>query len=540
MRTSSSEWSSKKSNCKWIIITGGVLSGLGKGIVSASIGRLLNTAAKVVPIKCDGYLNVDPGTINPYEHGEVFVLEDGGEVDMDFGHYERFMNINAKFSWNLTSGKIFKSVIDRERKGDFLGKTVQMIPQVTDEIKQTFKKIALEENADVVIIEIGGTVGDIENMLFLEAVRQMRVDVGRENIMYVHLSLVPEANGEQKTKPTQQSIKILQGIGIQPDIIVGRSAQKLTDKSKERIALFCNVEKKEVISDPDSSTIYEIPVIFEEEGLLNLINDKFDIGAKQDMKNWRAIVEKIKASKKEATIAVCGKYTDLHDAYASIIEALKHAGARLGVLPKIAWIETTEIEKGKKSVSDALSGVDGIIVPGGWGARGTEGKMQVIKFARENNIPFLGLCYGLQLALIEFARNVCGLDRANSMEIDKDTKHPVVKILPGQNLNKMGGTSRLGAYEADILKGSRVEKIYGSLKVSERHRHRYEVNPEYHDCFKKNGMVLSGTSENGKLVEFIELPNHKFFVATQAHPEFKSRLEKPAPMFLEFLRASST
>ncbi|MBU4246509.1 MAG: CTP synthase (glutamine hydrolyzing), partial [Nanoarchaeota archaeon] len=343
MRTSSSEWSSKKSNCKWIIITGGVLSGLGKGIVSASIGRLLNTAAKVVPIKCDGYLNVDPGTINPYEHGEVFVLEDGGEVDMDFGHYERFMNINAKFSWNLTSGKIFKSVIDRERKGDFLGKTVQMIPQVTDEIKQTFKKIALEENADVVIIEIGGTVGDIENMLFLEAVRQMRVDVGRENIMYVHLSLVPEANGEQKTKPTQQSIKILQGIGIQPDIIVGRSAQKLTDKSKERIALFCNVEKKEVISDPDSSTIYEIPVIFEEEGLLNLINDKFDIGAKQDMKNWRAIVEKIKASKKEATIAVCGKYTDLHDAYASIIEALKHAGARLGVLPKIAWIETTEI-----------------------------------------------------------------------------------------------------------------------------------------------------------------------------------------------------
>jgi len=534
MRTSSSEGSSKT---KWIVITGGVLSGLGKGIVSASIGRLLNTTSKVVPIKCDGYLNVDPGTINPYEHGEVFVLEDGGEVDMDFGHYERFMNINAKFSWNLTSGKIFKSVIDRERKGDFLGKTVQMIPQVTDEIKQRFKKIASEEDADVVIIEIGGTVGDIENMLFLEAVRQMRVDVGRENIMYVHLSLIPEANGEQKTKPTQQSVKILQGIGIQPDIIVGRSTSKLTDKSKERIALFCNVEKKEVISDPDSATIYEVPVIFEEEGLLNLINDRFDIGAKRDMANWRAIVEKIKASKKEARIAICGKYTELHDAYASIIEASKHAGAALGVTPIISWIETTEIESGKKSVADALKGIDGIIVPGGWGARGTEGKMQLIKYARENNIPFLGLCYGLQLALIEFSRNVCGLDGANSMEINPDTKHAVVKILPGQNLNKMGGTSRLGAYEADIVKGSRVEKIYGSLKVTERHRHRYEVNPEYHECLRKNGLVISGTSENGKLAEFIELPKHKFFIATQAHPEFKSRLERPAPLFLEFLKS---
>ncbi len=527
--------------CKWIIITGGVLSGLGKGIVSASIGRLLNTNAKVVPIKCDGYLNVDPGTINPYEHGEVFVLEDGGEVDMDFGHYERFMNINAKFSWNLTSGKIFKSVIDRERKGDFLGKTVQMIPQVTDEIKQRFRKIALEEKADVALIEIGGTVGDIETMLFLEAVRQMRVDVGRDNIMYVHLSLIPEVGGgEQKTKPTQQSVKILQGIGIQPDVIIGRSQSKLTEKSKERIALFCNVEKKEVISDPDSSTIYEVPVIFEEEGLLNLINDKFGLGAKEDMKIWRAIVEKIKSSKKGARIAVCGKYTELHDAYASIIEALKHAGAALGVSPRISWIETTEIESGKKSVADALNGVDGIIVPGGWGARGTLGKIEVIKFARENNVPFLGLCFGLQLALIEFARNICGLDGANSAEIDANTKHAVVKILPGQNLNNMGGTSRLGAYEADILKGSRVEAIYnGASKVSERHRHRYEVNPEYHDCLRKNGLVISGTSENGKLAEFIELPKHKFFVATQAHPEFKSRLERPAPLFLEFLKAAS-
>lgn len=529
---------SNSSSCKWIIITGGVLSGLGKGIVSASVGRLLNTNAKVVPIKCDGYLNVDPGTINPYEHGEVFVLEDGGEVDMDFGHYERFMNINAKFSWNLTSGKIFKTVIDRERKGDFLGKTVQMIPQVTDEIKQRFKKIAEEEKADVVLIEIGGTVGDIENMLFLEAVRQMRVDVDRENIMYIHLSLIPEANGEQKTKPTQQSVKILQGVGIQPDIIIGRSRSRLTDKSKERIALFCNVEKKEVISDPDSATIYEVPVIFEEEGLLNLINERFGFDTKRDMKNWRAIVEKIKSSKKEANIAICGKYTELHDAYASIIEALKHAGANLGVLTKISWIETTEIETGKKSIADMLKNIDGIIVPGGWGARGTEGKMQVVKFARENNIPYLGLCYGMQLAVIEFARNVCGLDGANSMEIDPKTKSPVVKILPRLvGVTDMGGTPRLGAFEADIMKGSRVEKIYGSAKVTERHRHRYEVNPDYHECLRKNGLVISGTSENGKLAEFIELPKHKFFVATQAHPEFKSRLEKPAPMFLEFLKS---
>ncbi|VVB59348.1 CTP synthase [uncultured archaeon] len=527
---------------KWIVITGGVLSGLGKGIVSASIGRLLSTNLKVVPVKCDGYLNVDPGTINPYEHGEVFVLEDGGEVDMDFGHYERFMNINTKFAWNLTSGKIFKSVIDRERKGDFLGKTVQMIPHVTDEIKKRFKKIAEEEKADVVLIEIGGTVGDIENMLFLEAARQLRVDVGRDNILYIHLSLIPEVNGgEQKTKPTQQSVKILQGIGIQPDVIIGRSAQKLSEKSKERIALFCNVEKKEVISDPDTATIYEVPIIFEEEGLLSLINERLSTKAKQDMKNWRGLVDKIKSPKKEVKIAICGKYTELHDAYAIIIDALKHAGANLGISVKLSWIETTEIEAGKKSVSDVLKDVNGILVPGGWGARGTEGKMEVIRYARENNIPFLGLCYGLQLAVIEFARNVCGLNGANSTEIDSKAKEPVIKILPSlANITDMGGTPRLGAFAADILKGSRIEKIYGESKVSERHRHRYEVNPDYHDCLKKNGLVFSGTSENGRLVEFIELPKHKFFVATQAHPEFKSRLEKPAPLFLEFLRASSS
>ncbi len=527
---------------KWIVITGGVLSGLGKGIVSASIGRLLSTNLKVVPVKCDGYLNVDPGTINPYEHGEVFVLEDGGEVDMDFGHYERFMNINTRFAWNLTSGKIFKSVIDRERKGDFLGKTVQMIPHVTDEIKKRFKKIAEEEKADVVLIEIGGTVGDIENMLFLEAARQLRVDVGRDNILYIHLSLIPEVNGgEQKTKPTQQSVKILQGIGIQPDVIIGRSPQKLSEKSKERIALFCNVGKKDVISDPDTETIYEVPIIFEEEGLLSLINERFSFKVKEDMKNWRGLVEKIKSPKKEINIAICGKYTELHDAYASIIEALKHAGANLGVSVKLSWIETTEIESKKKRVSDVLDGINGILVPGGWGSRGTEGKMEVIKYARENNIPFLGLCYGLQLAVIEFARDVCGLDGANSMEIDQKTKNPVVKILPRLvGVTDMGGTPRLGAFAADILKGSRVEAIYDSAKVSERHRHRYEVNPEYHDCLKKNGLVFSGTSENGRLVEFIELPKHKFFVATQAHPEFKSRLEKPAPLFVEFLRASSS
>jgi CTP synthase len=520
---------------KYIIVTGGVLSGLGKGIAAASIGHLLSSRLKIIPIKCDGYLNVDPGTMNPFEHGEVFVLDDGAEVDMDFGHYERFLGVTCKSTWNMTMGKVFDMVRQKERRGDYLGKTVQYIPHVTDVIKKHIFETAEEESADLVIVEIGGTVGDIENELFLEAMRQMKEDVGRENIVYIHLTYVPIPYGvnEQKSKPTQQSVNLLKQRGIFPDIIIGRCAQFLTKKVKAKISSFCDVEPEAVITGLDVEDIYEIPVVFEKEGLAEILHKKLNIYSPPDLRRWKLYIDNLRNPKKEITVAMCGKYTKLEDSYASIIESFNHCSAHLSCKIHLKWVETTDLKD-----TDSLNGVDGVVVPGGFGFRGTEGKIEVIRMARERNIPFLGLCLGLQLAVIEFARNVCHLEGANSTEIDPDTVHPVIDILPEQKeITDKGGTMRLGAYPAVIKDGTIVQSLYHSSEVSERHRHRYEVNPEYHSTITGKGMVFPGTSSDGRLVEFIELPDLKFFVATQAHPELKSRMETPAPLFYGFVKA---
>lgn len=523
---------------KWIIVSGGVLSGLGKGIVSASIGRILSQNYKVVPVKCDGYLNVDPGTMNPIEHGEVFVLSDGGEVDMDFGHYERFMNINCNFNWNLTSGKIFRSVINKERRGEYLGQTVQIVPHVINEIKLQLKNVSEKENADIMLVEIGGTIGDIENMIFYEAVRQLKLDYGRQNTMYIHLTYVPELKsvGEQKTKPTQQSTDLLQQAGIQPDIIIGRSEKILSKKSKKKIALFCNLEVNEVFSNPNINNVYELPLIFEKEGLTKIISKKLNLKLKP-LSKWSKIVNKMNSPEHTVNIAICGKYTKLQDSYVSIIEALTHAGAWLAAKVNIDWVETTNIEKNPELLKK-IKKYDGVIVPGGFGTRGAEGKVQVIEMLRQNNIPFLGLCYGLQLAVVEYARNVCGLEKANSTEVDSDTPHPVVFIMPEQkNKTQKGASMRLGDHLALINKKSKVANMYKATKVYERHRHRYEVNPLYHQILQSKGLKFSGMCPDKELVEYIELPEHKFFIATQSHPELKSRLERPSPLFTGFLRA---
>ncbi|MBS3149011.1 CTP synthase (glutamine hydrolyzing) [Candidatus Woesearchaeota archaeon] len=518
-------------NTKYIFITGGVVSGLGKGCVAASLGSLV--LGKIITIKCDGYLNVDPGTINPYEHGEVFVLEDGGEVDMDFGHYERFLNINCKSSWNLTSGKIFYSLINKERKGEFLGKTIQIFPHVIDEIKNQWKSLVEQEKPDLCIIEIGGTVGDWENQWFIEAARQMRSAVGPANVLYTHLTYVPFlANvGELKTKPAQRDVALLREKGIIPDLIMCRSEQPLDAKIKDKLALFCSVERENVISVPDVRTIYELPILFKDQGVISILTNRFSIQTK-NMAAWEKLVHSIKEPKHKVKIALCGKYTDLRDSYASVIEALVHAGAHLDCAVDIKLVETSA-EK-----LDA-SGVDGILVPGGFGSRGTEGKMNLIKFAREKNVPYLGICFGLQLAVIEYARNVCNLERASSEELDTMTPHPVVVFLPGQsNSTAKGGTMRLGSCTAKLDPRSLVASLYGTPEAVERHRHRYEVNPEYHGILKQHGLCISGLSPDGKLAEYIELPGHPYFVATQGHNEFTSRLEKPNPLFYGFVKAA--
>jgi len=520
---------------KYIIVTGGVLSGLGKGIAAASIGHLLSSKLKIIPIKCDGYLNVDPGTMNPYEHGEVFVLDDGGEVDMDFGHYERFLGVTCKSKWNLTMGKVFNMVRKKERKGDYLGKTVQYIPHVTDVIKAHIFEVAREESADLVVVEIGGTVGDIENELFLEAMRQMKEDVGRDNIVYVHLTYVPIPFGvnEQKSKPTQQSVNLLKQRGIFPDIIIGRCQEFLSKEVKAKISNFCDVDPEAVITGLDVEDIYEIPVVFEEEGLPGILHKKLNIYSPPDLRRWKQLINNLRNPKKEIKVAMCGKYTKLEDSYASIIESFNHCSAHLGcrIVPK--WIETTDM-----SETSFLDDVNGIVVPGGFGSRGTEGKIEVIRYAREHNIPFLGLCLGLHMAVIEFSRNICHLEGANSTEIDPDTPHPVIDILPEQReIQDKGGTMRLGAYRAVLKEGTRVQSLYRTTEASERHRHRYEVNPEYHAILTKNGMVFSGSSPDERLVEFIEIPDLKYFIATQAHPELKSRMESPAPLFYGFIKA---
>ncbi len=521
---------------EWIFVTGGVLSGLGKGLTSASIAKLLQSRGlKVTPIKCDGYLNVDPGTMNPIEHGEVFVQDDGGEVDMDFGHYERFLGKNTKFRWNLTSGKVFKKVIEKERNGDFLGKTVQMIPHVTDEVKKWFRDIAEEEESDIVIVEIGGTVGDMENQLFLEATRQLR---NEENSVHIHLTLVPylETVGEQKTKPTQHSVKQLRALGLKPDIIIGRSEEKLDKSSREKISLFCDVKKENVISNPNVDNIYRVPLILGEEGADVQVLKELGIDAEErNMEKWRELVEKMNKPSSRVKIGLCGKYTDMDDSYVSIEEALKHAGAHLGIKPDIEIIDTESIEE---NGTEVLKDKDGIIIPGGFGTRGVEGKIKTAKYCRENNIPLLGICFGLQMMVIEYLRNVCGIENANSTEIDEGTENPVVKQLPEQEgIDKKGGTMRLGGFEAKLKNNSQVANIYGSEKIKERHRHRYEVNPDYHDLLEDNGLIISGTSKDGLLAEFIEI-DHRFYIGTQAHPEFTSRFEKPNPIYRSFLQST--
>ncbi|MBW1915094.1 MAG: CTP synthase (glutamine hydrolyzing) [Deltaproteobacteria bacterium] len=520
---------------KFIVITGGVLSGLGKGIAAASIGHLLSSKLKIIPIKCDGYLNVDPGTMNPYEHGEVFVLDDGGEVDMDFGHYERFLGVTCKSSWNLTMGKVFDMVRQKERRGDYLGKTVQYIPHVTDLIKNHIFDIASEEKADLVIVEIGGTVGDIENELFLESVRHLKEAAGRQNTLFVHLTYVPVPYGvnEQKSKPTQQSVNLLKQRGIFPDIIIGRCQEVLTKEIKEKISSFCDVESEAVITGLDVEDIYEIPLVFEEEGLPAILHKKLNIYSPPNLRKWKLLVENLRHPKKEITVAMCGKYTKLEDSYASIVESFNHCSAHLSCKINLKWVETTDLND-----PSVLNGVNGVVVPGGFGSRGSEGKIEIIRIAREQNIPFLGLCLGLHMAVIEFARNICGLKEANSTEMDADTPHPVIDILPEQkDISNKGGTMRLGACPADLKDGSLVRSLYNASVASERHRHRYEVNPSYHETLIKNGMVFSGNSPDGRLVEFIELPDLKYFVATQAHPELKSRMETPAPLFHGFVKA---
>mgnify|MGYP005838970985 CR=1 FL=1 len=522
---------------KFLIVTGGVLSGLGKGIASASIGMLLSSKYKVVPVKCDGYLNVDPGTMNPIEHGEVFVLEDGAEVDMDFGHYERFIGVDGKAEWNLTMGKVFDEVRRKERKGDYLGKTVQYIPHVTELIKNWWLGIAKKEKADIVLIEVGGTVGDIENELYIEAARQLKEDIGRDKIMYAHLTYVPIPYGvnEQKSKPTQQSVNLLRQRGIEPDMIIGRCAEKLEESIKQKIATFCGVDKKAVITGLDVDNIYKIPLVFEDEKVSEIVAEELDLKLKPDLKEWHKLIKNVQEAKREVNIAICGKYTRLEDSYASIVEALNHCGAHLKCKVNMEFIETS----GLNGVEEKLKDFDGVIVPGGFGSRGIEGKIKTIKYCRENNIPLLGICYGLQLSVAEFSRHVCGLDEANSTEIDKNTKNAVIDILPEQKtITDKGGTMRLGAYPAVLKKGTKIHSLYGKTKVSERHRHRYEVNPEFHEVLQKNGLVFAGMSPSKKLVEFIELPEHPYFVGCQGHPELKSSLLKPAPLFYGLVKAA--
>ncbi|AYE36436.1 CTP synthetase [Borrelia turcica IST7] len=529
-----------KNNLKILVVTGGVISGIGKGVTSASIARLFKDNLKITPIKCDGYLNTDPGTINPVEHGEVFVLDDGGEVDMDFGHYERFLNLNAKSSWNITMGRIYKNIIDNERHGKYLGRTVQLIPHVTDEIKETIFKIAKEECSELLVIEIGGTVGDMENILFIEAMRQIRYELGSDNIAFIHLTYVPSPVGinEQKSKPTQQSVKTLNKAGIFPDLIIARSSQLLTKQIRQKIAMFCNVDATSIIDNIDVATIYEIPISFYKQGLHEILGLKLKINIKPKIEELDRLVGVIKGNlispKRIINIAICGKYAELSDSYASIFESLTHVSANLDILIKTTIIDSTNFDE------EVLKRVDGLVIPGGFGGRGYEGKILAIKYAREHNIPFLGICLGMQLAVIEFARNVCGILDADTEENIQGnfTGSSVIHLLPEQKeLKNKGATMRLGGYPVVLEKDTMVFKLYGKDKIVERFRHRYEVNNDYLDLFKKNGLVVSGFSEDFKIVKIIEIPKNKFFVACQFHPELITRLENPSKLFLGLVKA---
>ena len=525
-------------DAKFVFITGGVASALGKGITAASLGRLLKARGlRVTMLKLDPYLNVDPGTMNPFEHGEVFVTDDGGETDLDLGHYERFIDENLGRGSSVSSGQVWSTVISKERRGDYLGRTVQVIPHITDEIKRRI--LALATDVDVVITEVGGTVGDIEGLPFLEAIRQMRHDVGRSNISFVHCALVPfiAASGELKTKPAQHSVRELRSIGIQPDVVVLRSDRPLDAGLRQKVALQCDVDTRAVISAIDQPSLYEVPLAMHDEGLDTVVLEQLGLRTPEpDLTEWRALASRAIGSTDRVEIAIVGKYVDLPDAYLSVVEAVRHGGIEHGVHVDLRWIAADDIEH--QGVA-ALHGVDAVIVPGGFGVRGVDGKVDAIRFARESGTPFLGLCLGLQCAVIEYARNVAGLEGANSSEFDGESAHPVVALmLEQQDVTEMGGTMRLGSYPAKLDAGSLVQRLYGAHEVDERHRHRFEVNNAYRDRLADAGMRWSGTSPDGLLVEFLELPEHPFFVATQAHPELRSRPNRPHPLFAGLVGAA--
>ena len=525
---------------KYVFVTGGVTSSLGKGITAASIGRLLKARGLAVSIlKLDPYINVDPGTMSPYQHGEVFVTDDGAETDLDLGHYERFIDENLSQLSNVTTGRIYQAVIGKERRGDYLGGTVQVIPHITNEIKERIQNVARDGRADVVIVEVGGTVGDIESLPFLEAIRQMRKDVGRRNVIYVHVTLLPAlmATGELKTKPTQHSVKELRGIGIQPDVIVLRSDHPVSDEIRDKIALFTDVASEAVIPAETASTIYEVPLLFEEAGLGELLIRELGLESQAhtpDLESWRELVDLIKRPKPQLEVALVGKYIELPDAYLSVTESLKHAGWAHEVDVKIRWVDSESVTR--ETVNERLGGLAGIVVPGGFGHRGIEGKVLAARYARQNGVPFLGLCLGLQCAVIEFARDVLGTDDANSTEFDMFTEHPVIDFMPDQRtMQEKGGTMRLGLYPARLTVGSKAHQVYGSELIYERHRHRFEVNNQYRPILEGAGMVLSGQSPDGRLVEIVELKDHPWFVASQFHPEFRSRPDRPHPLFDGFI-----
>ena len=530
---------------KYIFVTGGVVSSLGKGILAASLGCLLRARKFSVTIqKLDPYLNVDPGTMSPYQHGEVFVTEDGAETDLDLGHYERFIGTDVSQINNVTAGSIYQSVISRERTGDYLGGTVQMVPHVSNEIKERIRRAATSTNAEIVIVEVGGTVGDIEGLIFLEAIRQFRNDVGRENVAYVHVTLLPnlKATSEIKTKPTQHSVEILRGKGIQPDILVCRTERTVPKNIKEKLSLYTDVPIESVIECRDQRSIYEVPLALEKEGLAERILDKLClVSGPPDLTSWQELVNKLKkpegvGGKKLVRIAIVGKYVKLSDSYISVIEAVNHAGAHSGVDVEIKWVLSDDLDK-MVDLKEIFSDVDGIIVPGGFGDRGIEGKINTIRYARESKMPYLGLCLGMQCAVIEFARNVCGLTGANSTEFSAETLHPVIDLMPDQeNVSQKGGTMRLGRYPCVLLAGTKSRLVYEDELVYERHRHRYELNNFYRERLNLGGMIFSGTSPDNSLVELIELKNHPWFVASQFHPEFKSRPEKPHPLFMGFMK----
>ncbi|MEK4045750.1 CTP synthase [Paenibacillus sp. FSL H8-0048] len=528
---------------KYIFVTGGVVSSLGKGITAASLGRLLkNRGLKVTIQKFDPYINVDPGTMSPYQHGEVFVTDDGAETDLDLGHYERFIDINLSKNSNVTTGKIYSSVISKERRGEYLGGTVQVIPHITNEIKERVFRAGRETGSDVVITEIGGTVGDIESLPFMEAIRQIKSDIGRENVMYIHVTLIPyiKAAGEVKTKPTQHSVKELRSIGIQPNVIVCRTEYPLTDDMKAKLALFCDIDANAVVECRDASTLYEVPLNLRDEGLDEIVVNHLKLTTPApDMREWESMLERIQKLERTVEIAIVGKYVALHDAYLSVVESLSHAGFASNAEVKLRWVDAELVTD--ENVDELLGGIGGILVPGGFGDRGIEGKISAIRYAREQSIPFFGICLGMQVSVIEYGRSMLGLAGANSSEIDPATPHPLIDLLPEQkDVEDMGGTMRLGLYPCKLLPDSLAMSCYDDELVYERHRHRYEFNNAYRDEMEKAGLVISGTSPDGRLVEIVELPGHPWFLSVQFHPEFTSRPNRPQPLFREFVKASLT